>query len=136
MSPENQKSLIEKFPKIFDEDFYFECSDGWYDLVFTLCANIQNYVDHYNESTKQFMKEGTEPFQVKASQVKSKFAGLRFYTDNTSHDEVHGMIRMAESMSFKICEQCGHKGSRKGKGWIFTMCTPCWDSHQKKKLFA
>ena len=133
MTPENQKSLIEKFPKIFDQDFYFETGDGWYDLIYSLCSCIDRYVEDYNKSLKDFAKEGTEPLSVKASQVKSKFAGLRFYTNSYGHDEINAMIALAETHSYKVCETCGGRGSRKGTSWIFTMCDPCWASFEEKR---
>lgn len=145
MSPEKEKALAEKYPRIFkflhDENasprwsivYGIECGDGWYDIVDVLCSNIQSYVDRYNESLKDFAKEGTEPLFVEAHQVKQKFAGLRFYT-NEVHDEISGMIRVAESMSYRICENCGNKGGRKSTGgWIFTKCDPCWEEFEKKR---
>jgi len=28
-------------------------------------------------------------------------------------------------LSFKTCELCGKPGSRRGDGWVRTLCTPC-----------
>lgn len=145
MSPENEKKLAEKYPKIFkllgdneDENrwpvsYGIECGDGWYDIIDVLCFQIQQYVDRYNESLEKFAKEGTEPLDVHVHQVKEKFAGLRFYT-NAVHDEISAMIRVAEGMSYRICESCGNRGSRKSTGsWIFTKCDPCWEEFEKKR---
>lgn len=56
MNQENTKTLFEKYPKIFvDKDlpstkscmaFGFECGDGWYAILDTLCQSIQGYVDY------------------------------------------------------------------------------------------
>ena len=40
MSPEKEKLLKDKFPKIFADNFYFECDDGWADLINILCLNL------------------------------------------------------------------------------------------------
>jgi len=70
---------------------------------------------------------------VHAVQVKEKFGGLRFYVHNAG-DEIHGMISMAEQMSFKICEKCGKPGSlHKRGGWLKTLCTKCAKPIEYKK---
>lgn len=59
--------------------------------------------------------------QVIVSQVKEKYGGLRFYVDY-GDDSVYGMIRMAESMSYRTCEECGNPGEPNSEGWIRTRC--------------
>jgi hypothetical protein len=59
--------------------------------------------------------------QVTLDQVKEKFGTLRFYY--TGGDEhIHGLVRMAESMSGVMCEECGAPGTTNGGGWIRTLC--------------
>ena len=51
MSPELTKQLYDKFPDLFKEkdlppeqsNMYwgFQCSDGWYNIIYTLCCLIQ-----------------------------------------------------------------------------------------------
>jgi hypothetical protein len=65
---------------------------------------------------------------ITASQVKEKFGGLRFYTNGYT-DEVSGMIRMAESMSYRTCEVCGNPGRSNNYGWISTLC----DTHRLER---
>jgi hypothetical protein len=64
--------------------------------------------------------------QVTLDQVKEKFGTLRFYYTG-GDDEISGMVRMAESMSGVVCEECGAPGKRRGGGWIYTAC----DAHTK-----
>ena len=59
--------------------------------------------------------------QVVAVQVKEKFGTLRFYYEG-GDDKIDGMVRMAESMSAVICEQCGAPGTTGGTRWISTLC--------------
>ena len=50
MSPEHERDLVERYPKLFagygaapDKSamaFGFECGDGWFDLLDTLCAQL------------------------------------------------------------------------------------------------
>lgn len=140
MTPDKDKLLCEKYPKIFKNrnssvqescmSCGFECEDGWFNLIDTLCSIIQNHVDW---KTKNSSPEDSEDLQPVADQVKSKFGGLRFYVSG-GDDTISGMIIMAESLSFKICEECGNVGSKKGRGWIFTMCDNCWESHPCNKI--
>lgn len=112
MKNELQQKLCEKYPKIFGKNFLFECLDGWYWLIDNLCDCIQ-----HNETDLQ------------ATQVKEKFGGLRFYT-TPRDDEIHGMIELAESMSYHICEKCGSTEgvSSTEKGWVRTRCQKCHDA--------
>jgi len=127
MTPDLEKKLVEKYPKIFSQKdlppnqslmcFGFECGDGWYDLLDDLCGKIQAYVDEGNYS------------QIEATQVKEKFGTLRFYI-NGGDDYIWDVIEKAEVESGKICEQCGAPGKVRGKGWLFTMCDLCWDKKE------
>jgi hypothetical protein len=47
MTDKNAQKLKDKFPKIFDKDFYFECDDGWFDIVFNLCKDVQQEINNY-----------------------------------------------------------------------------------------
>lgn len=122
MTEEKEKELYEKYPKIFGQKdlpmtqtcmcWGITCSDGWYDLIDTLCRLIQSHIDH-----KQLP-------QVEAVQVKEKYGGLRFYV-NHADPYVDALIDMAESMSYNTCEYCGNKGKPNSEGWITTLCDPC-----------
>jgi hypothetical protein len=59
--------------------------------------------------------------QVVAMQVKEKFGTLSFYYGG-GDENVHGMVRMAESMSARMCEVCGNPGKVRRGGWIKTLC--------------
>ena len=137
MKEEFDKKLCEKYPKIFKNRngsmqetcmcWGFSHGDGWYDIIDSLCASIQN---HINNKRYQFREMSQEDFdeehQVVAAQVKEKFGGLRFYVDG-GDDWVYGAISMAESMSYRTCEVCGAPGKTRGTGWIRTTC----DEHTK-----
>jgi hypothetical protein len=65
--------------------------------------------------------------QVIANQVKEKFGGLRFYVSGAD-DHVDGMIALAETLSYHICEHCGVMDETvvcTGKGWVQTLCMKC-----------
>jgi len=54
-----------------------------------------------------------------------KFGGLRFYYDG-GDEQIHGMVRMAESWAARTCETCGDPGKSRNGGWIRTLC----DKHE------
>lgn len=124
MKRELDKLLCERYPKIFAERhaqmtqtamcWGFECDDGWFDIINTLCGNIQNYIDWQN-------KTGKNAEQVVAEQVKEKFGTLRFYYHG-GDDYIRGLVTMAESMSGLTCEVCGKPGSLNDVGWLMTLC--------------
>jgi Mor family transcriptional regulator len=62
-------------------------------------------------------------------QVKEKFGGLRFYFSAPSvvFDKIYDASMLAETESFKICEQCGETGQLQtsSTGWIYTACEKC-----------
>ena len=132
MKQELQDKIFEDFPELFElrrprEEgekvmpsicYGLECGDGWYDLIYTLCSQITNYLKWNKKDDK-----------VQVVQVKEKFGGLRFYTNGVP-EEVSGMISMAEAMSYKICEVCGNKSKTNSiGGWYETTC----EEHRRKE---
>lgn len=74
------------------------------------------------------------PLTIRIDQIKEKFGGLRFYYSG-GDDAIHGMVSLAESLSYKICEGCGStKDIGYTKGWITTMCKECYEKHAKKEI--
>jgi len=99
--------LCQRYPAIFEHrrkstanawmPWRVMCGDGWFDLLDTLCAQLQFATDRNGAS------------QVVAVQVKEKFGALSFYCHDAS-DAQRGMIAMAAAMSARLCEQCGKPG--------------------------
>jgi hypothetical protein len=109
MTDKNTKKLVERFPNIFGKNFLFECDDGWFDIIFDLCRDMQQEVNN----------SGCE--QVVAAQVKEKFAGLRFYSSG-GNEVTHAMIEKYSKLSSQTCEVTGGKGSLYEKnGWYKTL---------------
>jgi hypothetical protein len=137
MKKELEEKLFQKYPKIFAQKdlsmsqtcmcWGIDTGDGWYNLLDVLCNNIQSHLDNIeraNEYKKEKGQETTPIEQIEAVQVKEKFGGLRFYV-NYQDQYIEGLIDMAESMSYKICETCGNTGSPNKEGWIITLCEHC-----------
>jgi hypothetical protein len=123
MNEELDKVLVEKFPKIFVDRhksphetcmfWGFECGEGWYNLIDSLCTCIQHYLDYKPEVT-----------QVVALQVKEKYGGLRFYFSG-GNEYIHGLVAMTEYLSQSTCEVCGNPGKIESDRWIRVRCDKC-----------
>lgn len=153
MKKELDNILCEKYPLIFKDRYEdmsktcmcwgFECGDGWYDLLDTMCQLIQNHIDQSHKRLESDItwnnrvddpnvewtafvprekRKLTVPIpQVVAIQVKEKYGTLRFYY-NGGDDYIDGVIDLAEYMSSKICEVCGSPGSLNEGPWYKTTC--------------
>jgi NADH pyrophosphatase NudC (nudix superfamily) len=149
MDQELQNQLFEKYPDLFSNKdkgiksscmaWGIECGNGWFDIISPLCWMIKQHEDNIrwrqewkqkqnSEVQKDFnvSVEGdeTEYFPVKFDQVKEKFGGLRVYFSG-GDEYVEGLVSMAESFSYKICEVCGDRGKPNEGGWISTLCDKC-----------
>jgi hypothetical protein len=149
MKKELDEALCAKYPKIFAQRhssvtetamcWGFECGDGWYQILDSLCGQIQHHIDWSHKNKEYDLKWNSEnpaeqrpvrePVpQVVAVQVKEKFGGLRFYYEG-GNEQIYGMVRMAESWAANTCEECGNPGSTRGGGWIRTLC----DKHEEER---
>lgn len=70
------------------------------------------------------------PIYLNISQVKEKLGGLRFDYYG-GDDTIFGMTRLAEKLSYKICENCGSTDKvTQTKGWIKTLCNKCLKNYK------
>lgn len=115
MREDLEKKIFEDFPNLFKPErpmteglmcFGFECGDGWFDLIYRLCEDLNQM-------------ELPEGFEV--VQVKEKFGGLRFYPDFGT-EEIFNRINLAEEESYRTCEVCGKPGKPNKGSWIRTLC--------------
>lgn len=93
--------------------------DGWYDLIFDLSKKLELMILLLPEEQRK---------EMKASQVKEKFGGLRFYM-TLYNEEFQKLIREAQNKSFHICEECGKPGQLIQAGWLYTSC----EEHAKEE---
>ncbi len=131
MNAELQKLLWEKYPSLFKQKdlpahktamcWGLDVGDGWFGLIDTACSLIQEHIDRTPEC-----------HQVEFTQVKEKFGGLRMYTIG-GDDFTEGVISMASSMSYCICEDCGLPGSETDTGWVLTLCESCKSERESRK---
>ena len=128
MSPENNKRLFERFPQFLPNkdnpyisgmDLGFRCADGWFQLVWDLCTQLEPLARELKRNGKRF----------EVQQVKSKFGELRVYVSERD-DAMEALIQAARQRSIQICEICGKPGTCAvdAGGWWATLCNPCRQS--------
>ena len=154
MRQELDQLLCEKYPKMMVNRnksmmetcmcWGFDCGDGWYNILNQLMGDIQHHIDwkekqhnwavEWNKKHPDELREVLELVpQVTLDQVKEKFGTLRFYYTG-GDDIIYGMVRMAESMSSVICEECGNPGEIKRDGWLVTLCETHRIAREEKNL--
>jgi hypothetical protein len=128
MSPELEEKLVKEFPNLFKGrskslqeslmSFGCEHDDGWFNIIRSLCREIDAHLKHIKE-----------PFDYEFTQIKEKFGTLRVY-DNGHDDHVYGIISMAEAMSAVTCEITGRPGRLCRSGmWYKTLCDEYAEKH-------
>ena len=118
------KRMESRFPKMYGGKYGgFAIGKGWYPLIETLSAVIQNHIDHSKGECSQVIVE----------QVKEKFGSLRFYYQG-GDDFISGAVWLAESMTGQLCEECGGLGTRRSGGWIRTLCDKHEEERQERML--
>ena len=104
MNESNTKTLVTRYPGLYDKHFIFECGDGWFDLIDNLSRAICG--------------------KAVAAQVKQKYGTLRFYCDEET-SSVRFDIEDAERESETTCEVCGEPGTLRGSHWLSVSCDDC-----------
>lgn len=104
----------------------FECGDGWFDIIWNLCYNIDTMLkSEYPELCDGFI----------VTQVKEKYGGLRFYV-GSAPEEIFDLITITEEGSEKICEVCGERGENQQIfGWYMTTCPTHTEERKSRRIW-
>ena len=144
MNEQLDAELCRKYPVLFRDRgarppqtgmvWGFECGDGWFDILDTLCYFLQEVC---HEHARKIIVE----------QVKEKYGSLRFYwrwewssetgdigvfPDVLNH-HVDALVNMAEALTHYICEMCGATARLRGKTWVVTLCDAHWRTYQRDR---
>jgi hypothetical protein len=122
MRKELEQKLVKRFPTWFNVNgdvrhtlmpFGFQCGDGWFEILWRLCLNLEPTV-------AELEKETGERFEV--VRVKQKIGTLRFYVSHHA-DPIDELIAEAQEESSRTCEVCGQPGrQREIGGGVRTVC--------------
>ena len=120
-------SMVEKYEDIFDECFECNPPAGWQILVESLIEYI-----HWHNTVHDT--------DVKIHAITKAHGGLKFVIQNQPRqqiiaEEIFGAIHLAETMSCKICQVCGHPGNfRKYRQDEKLILQALCDTHFEEKL--
>jgi hypothetical protein len=162
MNKKLEHALCVKYPEIFRDKnapmqqtamfWGFECQDGWYALIDGLCEHLMRPVNQAREAVGHAeivdsVSDNAAKYRAKlaeletqipvAMQVKEKFGTLRFYAYNCN-DTQEMIIEFAESLSARICEDCGATQTVKTyrEGWHRTLCDACAEKDGRVVIHA
>jgi len=144
ITEEQRKKLTEDSKGFIPAHLYYECGNGWYEIIRTVGAYAGRHLNgwkevkgiqerlkasgRYNEkyhgwTAEYFTQNPIDPsIETVAIQIKEKFGGLRIYY-YCSDPYIDGLIDMAEAFSFRTCEQCGKAGERRSYGeYTYVSC--------------
>ena len=106
MREELSRILYQRYPSIFvhfllpdaeKKGYKIWCQDGWFDLINTLCEQLEYWSSARNAP------------QYVVLDVKEKLGALRFSGRYKSAEQI-GALKMAYAMSTRLCETCGAPG--------------------------
>jgi hypothetical protein len=107
-------NLRQRYPDAFfpssEAFFKFECGDGWYSIIETLCSLM----------TELNRRERQQPTYLQS--VKEKLGTMRILVSGRV-PEAHAWIEFAEQHSARTCEVCGQRGELLfADGWQRVRC--------------
>jgi hypothetical protein len=132
--------LKSRWPKMYSDTSDVWVGPGWQPIVMALSGAIQEHIDFVEKRRSWFINKGDVPNfepveQVKVSQIKEKFGGLRFYYDG-GDSAIAGMVTMAEHWADHTCEVCGNPGhNRTDLSWYKTLCDVHYAVHKHEKEY-
>lgn len=146
--------LEKKYEPLYSGRYGGFCvDDGWFNLINNLSYDLcRGWIDANRELTyaqdnlgkedmwgrmiddariRELKKKVEDERKLipRASQIKEKFGGLRFYVSSGSKEQ-HAIIWYTESISNYVCERCGARGKHRPSGWVKTLCNKHWKEHQ------
>lgn len=110
----------------FMKNVYVETGDGWYQIVYHMCREINNVYSKYDlqpdiivEYIKQ--KNGELVFMYRYD-VDSNIK------DKTYQLEIDNIVAECERQAITICEECGKSGElRCIDDWLTVLCEECFE---------
>ena len=129
MNSENTQKLLTAYPLLYRElrEQYFECGDGWFDLVWQVSAEIESAA-----LLKGIPKTAEAWPSVRI--LKQKFGTLRIQLDKRISEQFEALVAKAYERSTQTCELCGAPAQldhehELGK-WEEALCANCRKAHR------
>jgi hypothetical protein len=136
------------------------CGDGWFDLIYDMCDRVDQlckthpkdievvadqvkekfgglrFYYHVNKKQSWFEKLNSKFHRFMGRHMWGRMAQRvdkfrkKFY--KTIYEEIDDVISDAEINSYVTCENCGRAGTRRGGGWVRTLCEQCEEEYKNK----
>ena len=118
-SDERVNELPRKFPGLFAEEGYeIWCFDGWADLLYRLCVELQDYINAHPEMERKFaIRYVREKFGVLVIQYRILVPERR--------GDIMAIVARYEEEATRTCELCGAPGRLRQYDWLKTECDAC-----------
>jgi hypothetical protein len=101
MGPDKTAQLRNNFPSLYRQVKYFECGDGWYDLLWLASWDMEIEI-------RKLQAEGIDTrYLPHAVRIISVDDTLEFQLTGGGTDEMWQAIAEAEELSTRTCERCG-----------------------------
>jgi hypothetical protein len=131
MKKELDEQLCREFPLLYVDRnasmqntcmcWGFDVGDGWFKPIYELSQKLEKLIEKDIEENKN----EEDYLHPRASQVKEKYGGLRFYMFSAT-EEMQKLIYETENLCSEICEDCGNTAKTTSVGgWFLTLCDKC-----------
>lgn len=118
------ENLYQQYPDLLSDHPDISVGVGWQNIVEKLMFDVNQVVQSH-------------AIKLHVSQIKSKFASLRFYYHTLNCQEevskkIKSLVEDAVNLASKTCEICGKQASdileyrRNKSGWLYVECDSCW----------
>ena len=112
-----REKIINDHPNLYPNCLYFECYDGWLDIISDLSDKLEEEIVQFKANCPN-LEEG----YPHAVQVKEKYGRLQFYLSYLPTNEMHDIIEEFCAKTAKICEICGQNGQLRHDSWVKVRC--------------
>lgn len=122
MSPDKDKLLCDRYPKIFANRYGdmrttamcwgFECGDGWFDLLDRLCATIQWHIDQSAKDRERILERQSIYNDAKAGYWERFFEYYKGFDElfvQAQKSKIHDTIDIPEEIPQVVATQVKEK---------------------------
>lgn len=133
------KELVRKYPFLLPRNRWDDEVPEDYDYSYTeLDAMPDGWRKAFGEKmceeiSDALTKDGAL-YDYRILQIKEKWGSLRWY-DYGATDSVYQIVGRYESLSSKICINCGSPATKLTTGWIMPVCDECASKMEKRFNF-
>lgn len=112
----SQKAKLKlRCPISLGRDYSIQIPDGWFDLVFAMCAQIEDVAQAINKKRRQRM------FLPRVISIEEHHGKLNCEVINRNRD-IADIIKKAQMRSVRLCMYCGDEAHQFRRGGSLVTC--------------